>query len=54
VELTDLRFGRPQSGSFHWVALETANFHVLQDWFTFGSGLDLGWGKDGPPNLEQQ
>ncbi|HEX4748466.1 MAG TPA: metal-dependent hydrolase [Bryobacteraceae bacterium] len=49
VELTDLRFGRPQSGSFHCIALENAGFRVLQDWFTFGSGMDLGWGKSGPP-----
>jgi inner membrane protein len=53
VELTDLRFGRPQGGSFHCVALEDRNYRVLQDWFTFGSGLSLGWGKDGPPSVDQ-
>ncbi len=54
VELTDLRFGVPQRGSFHCIALENAGYRVLQTWFTFGSGLDLGWGKDGPPSTEQQ
>ena len=54
VELTDLRFGRPQGGSFHCVAVEDRNYRVLQDWFTFGSGLSLGWGKGGPPSVDQQ
>jgi inner membrane protein len=54
VELADLRFGGPQRGSMHCIALENDAFRVLQEWFTFGSGLNLGWGKDGPPSLEQQ
>ncbi|MBV8897485.1 MAG: metal-dependent hydrolase [Acidobacteriaceae bacterium] len=54
VELTDLRFGQPQRGSFHCVALENAGYQVLGSWFTVGSGMDLGWGRDGPPGMEQQ
>lgn len=54
VELTDLRFGRPQSGAFHCVALENASFRVLQSWFTFGTGMEFGWGRDGPPSFRQQ
>ncbi len=49
VELTDLRFGQPEHGSFHCVAVEDTAYHVLQSTFTFGSGFDIGWGKDGPP-----
>jgi inner membrane protein len=54
VELSDLRFGQPQRGSFHCIAVENVNYEVLESWFTFGSGLNLGWGKDGPPSMEQQ
>ena len=53
VELADLRFGEPERGSFHCIALENSAFHVMQTWFTFGSGVDLGWGKDQPPQLVQ-
>lgn len=45
IELTDLRFGVPGTGSFHAVALENSVNKVLGSWFTFGSGTDLGWGK---------
>lgn len=54
VELADLRFGQPQRGSFHCVALENAGYQVLESWFTFGSGMSLGWGKDGPPTTDEQ
>jgi hypothetical protein len=54
VELTDLRFGQPQRGSFHCVAVEDASYRLLQSWFTFGSGLNLGWGEGGPPSMEKQ
>ncbi len=54
VELTDLRFGQPQRGSFHCIALENANAQVLETWFTFGSGNNLGWGRGGPPSTLEQ
>lgn len=54
VEVADLRFGGPQRGSMHCIALENDAFRVLQAWFTVGSGLNLGWGKSGPPSMEQQ
>ena len=54
VELSDLRFGTPERGSFHCVALENSAFQVLHSWFTFGSGINLGWGKDGPPSSTEQ
>lgn len=54
VEVADLRFGTPQHGAFHCVALENPGYQVLESWFTFGSGMDLGWGKDGPPAMDQQ
>jgi inner membrane protein len=54
VEVTDLRFGEPQRGSFHCIALENSASQVLQTWFTFGSGLNMGWGKDGPPSMDEQ
>lgn len=44
IDLTDLRFGVPDSGSFHSIALEDARNQVHHSWFTFGSGQDLGWG----------
>ena len=50
VELTDLRFGEPQRGTFHCVALENSAFQPLESWFTFGSGINLGWGRGGPPS----
>lgn len=43
VQLTDLRFGTPGAGSFHCIALENSNHQVLESWFTFGSGANLGW-----------
>ena len=45
LELTDLRFGTPGSGSFHCVALQNRNGQLLLFTFTFGSGRDLGWGE---------
>ncbi len=54
VELTDLRFGEPQRGSFHCVAVENSRFQVLESRFTFGSGMNLGWGKSGPPSGQEQ
>jgi inner membrane protein len=45
VELTDLRFGEPGRGSFHCVALENSYGKILGAWFTFSSGMDLGWSE---------
>jgi inner membrane protein len=42
LELTDLRFGKPGAGSFHCIALEDARARVVQSWFAFGSGNELG------------
>lgn len=42
LDVTDLRFGKPGSGSFHCIALENSRNQVLQAWFTYGSGSDLG------------
>ncbi len=47
LDLTDLPFGRPGRGSFHCIALEDARDEVLQSWFTYGSGANLGWGDAG-------
>jgi inner membrane protein len=44
IELTDLRFGSPGAGSFHCIALENDRNQVLQTWFTYGPGTQLGWG----------
>lgn len=38
IELTDLRFGSPGSGSFHCIAIEDAAGRVLESWFTYGDG----------------
>jgi inner membrane protein len=43
IELTDLRFGEPGRGDFHCVAVENPDGKVLAAWFTYGSGVDLGW-----------
>ncbi len=51
IELADLRFGVPGAGSFHCIALENDNADVLQTWFTFGSGANLGWGSRPPPAI---
>ncbi len=39
VDLTDLRFGRPWTGSFHCIALENRRNEVIRSWFTYGSGV---------------
>jgi inner membrane protein len=44
LDLTDLRFGEPGSGSFHCIALTDPQAVVLQSWFTYGPGLELGRG----------
>lgn len=44
VDLTDLRFGSPDSGSFHCVGVVDTDGHVLFSAFTFGSGMNLGRG----------
>ncbi len=53
VELTDLRFGSPGAGSFHCIALADSRSQIVQSWFTYGSGADLGWrtgkGTQSPP-----
>jgi inner membrane protein len=43
IELTDLRFGTPGAGAFHCIALENEGNQVLQTWFTYGPGTQLGW-----------
>jgi inner membrane protein len=45
IDLVDLRFGVPGSGSLHAIALENSRYQVLGSWFTYGSGSNLGWGK---------
>jgi inner membrane protein len=45
VDLVDLRFGAPGTGSLHCIALEDSRYRVLGSWFTYGSGSDLGWGN---------
>lgn len=47
-DLTDLRFGAPGAGSFHCIALATDAGRILQTWFSYGSGTDLGWGDTTP------
>jgi inner membrane protein len=43
LDLTDLRFGTPGSGSFHCVAYENQLNQVIEKRFTYASGVDLGW-----------
>jgi inner membrane protein len=43
IELTDLRFGEPGTGSFHCIAVENPDGKVIASWFTYGNGADLGW-----------
>lgn len=45
VDLVDLRFGTPNAGSLHCVALENSRYRILGSWFTYGSGAQLGWGN---------
>jgi inner membrane protein len=45
VDLVDLRFGVPGTGSLHCIALEDSRYQVLRSWFTYGSGAKLGWGN---------
>ena len=45
MDLVDLRFGAPGSGSLHCIALEDASNHTVGWWFTYGSGAQLGWGN---------
>ncbi len=42
IDLTDLRFGAPDAGAFHCVALISSEDKVLQSTFTYGSGAALG------------
>src|SRR3954447_19766904 len=42
LELTDLRFGTPGAGSFHCIALENSKAKLVQSWFVYGSGNELG------------
>jgi len=46
VDLTDLRFGVPGAGSFHCVAVADSQGRVREARFTYGSGAQLGWGRD--------
>ncbi|MBV9081372.1 MAG: metal-dependent hydrolase [Acidobacteriaceae bacterium] len=41
VELSDLRFGSPGTGSFHCIAIVTRAGQVVRSMFTFGSGANL-------------
>jgi inner membrane protein len=43
IELTDLRFGEPGTGSFHCIAVENPDGKVIASWYTYGNGADLGW-----------
>ncbi|HEX3681185.1 MAG TPA: metal-dependent hydrolase [Bryobacteraceae bacterium] len=45
VDLVDLRFGVPGAGSLHCIALENSRYQVLGSWFTYGSGVQLGWNR---------
>lgn len=45
IDLMDLRFGKPGTGSLHCIALENSRAQVLGSWFTYGAGRNLGWGK---------
>ncbi len=47
LDLTDLRFGIPGAGSFHCVGLENQSAQIIQKWFTYSSGADLGWREAG-------
>jgi inner membrane protein len=44
VDLSDLRFGAPDAGSFHAIGLVNSENRVLLSVFTFGSGMNLGRG----------
>lgn len=50
--VSDLRFGTPQSGSFHCVAVENAHNQVLHAGFTVGAETNLQWDTTAGP--EQQ
>jgi hypothetical protein len=43
--MTDLRFGAPDKGAFHAVALIDSSGAIIESEFTYGSGRDLGYGK---------
>ncbi len=45
IDLVDLRFGEPGSGSLHAIALLNRSNQVLGSWFTYGTGSNLGWGN---------
>lgn len=40
LSLGDLRFGTPQTGSFHCIAIINTRNEVVRSWFTYGSGSD--------------
>jgi inner membrane protein len=40
LTLADLRFGTPDSGAFHCVAVVNGHGEVLRSWFTYGPGSD--------------
>ena len=48
LDLTDLRFGAPGAGSFHCVGYQDRTGRLVDHWFTFGSGRELGWGETEP------
>ncbi len=45
LDLTDLRFGRPGRGSFHCIGYEDARNQLVEKWFTYSSGANLGWNE---------
>jgi len=48
IELSDLRFGSPGAGVFHCIAMVNNRGEVLLSLFTYGSGAEIGWGRDRP------
>ncbi|MBV8865774.1 MAG: metal-dependent hydrolase [Acidobacteriaceae bacterium] len=47
LDLTDLRFGRPGAGAFHCIGYEDATNRLVAKWYTYSSGMDLGWNEQG-------
>jgi len=54
LDLTDLRFGSPGSGSFHCVAYANEANQIVEKRFTYTSGIDFGWdGESGVRPVSQ-
>lgn len=54
IDLTDLRFGRPDSGSFHCVGYADAKGALVEAQFTYGAGANLGWNASAPAKASAQ